>query len=335
MPAKAPARRTDFSAFRRIAVCLIGALLVASTGVPAQSNGESSEAATGVVSARSDADSPESASGAADADAGAAALEAGDAGPARTDLNLLGQVNTSSGEARRNENVRITLIDNNVLKELSIRMGITVTLVEEFSAGRNYFGAEFGANASTPVHIAPAPVSGVHGRLHFGHNNSVFSARSFFQVGSVKPAHDNDYGFTVAVPVWSKAGLTIEGGRQNVRGSVNGNVLVPRADERTPLATDPATRGMVARILAAYPEEPPNRTDIDPRALNTNAPQSIDNDTSARRSIRPPARTIISFCSTASRRKTSRASNSSEGKTPTRTRRITAAASPGIAPGRR
>jgi hypothetical protein len=204
--------------------------------------------------------------------------EEGDAAPSRTDLNLLGQVNTSSGEARRNENVKITLIDNNVLKELGIRMGTTATIIESFSADRNYFGAEFGGNPSTPMHLAPSPVSGVHGQLHFGHNNSVFSARSFFQVGSVKPAHENEYGFTVGVPLWSKAGLTIEGGRQQVRGSVNGNVLVPGADERTPLATDPATRAMVQRILSAYPEELPNRTDIDPRALNTNAPQRIDNN---------------------------------------------------------
>jgi hypothetical protein len=157
-------------------------------------------------------------------------------------------------------------------------MGTTATLVDEFSADRHYFGAEFGGNPSTPLHIAPSPLSGVHGQLRWGHNNSVFSARSFFQVGRVKPAHDNDYGFTAGVPLWSKAGLTVQGGRQNVRGSVNGNVLVPAADERTPLAADPAAREIVQGILSAYPEEPPNRTDIDPRALNTNAPQRIDNN---------------------------------------------------------
>ena len=59
---------------------------------------------------------------------------------------------------------------------------------------------------------------------------------------------------------------------------MNGNVLVPRADERTPLATDPAVRAIVARYLAAYPRQLPNRTDINERALNTNAPQAIDGD---------------------------------------------------------
>jgi hypothetical protein len=198
------------------------------------------------------------------------------AGP--SGVNLLGQVNTESGEARRNENVRITLIDNNVVKELGERMGSTATIVEGFAVERNYFGAQFGGNPSTPLHIAPAPVSGVHGSLYWGHNNSIFSARSFFQVGSVKPARENSYGLTVGAPLWSNAGLTLEGGRVNIRGSVNGNVLVPRPDERTPLTTDPATRDIVTRIFAAYPAEPPNRTDINPRALNTNGPQSIDND---------------------------------------------------------
>ena len=63
-----------------------------------------------------------------------------------------------------------------------------------------------------------------------------------------------------------------------MRGSVNGNVLVPLPNERTPLATDPATRAIVARFLAAYPAVLPNRTDINPRALNTNSPQTIDDN---------------------------------------------------------
>lgn len=61
-----------------------------------------------------------------------------------------------------------------------------------------------------------------------------------------------------------------------IRGHVNGNVLVPREDERTALAAYPALRAIVQRFLDAYPRQAPNRTDINPRALNTNSPQSID-----------------------------------------------------------
>ena len=203
---------------------------------------------------------------------------AGSASSERTALNLLGEVDSSSGEARRNENVRITLIDNNVLKEINVRMGTTATIVKEFQVDRNYFGKEFGGSPDPPLHLPASPVAGLHGNVFWSHNNSVFTARSFFQVGHVQPARENDYGFSVNLPVWQGGAFTIDASRRKVRGQVNGNVLVPTAEERTPLTNDPATRAIVLAIFNAFPAEPPNRTDIDPRALNTNSPQSIDND---------------------------------------------------------
>ena len=197
----------------------------------------------------------------------------------RTALNLLGEVDSSSGESRRNENVDITLIDNNVLKELNRRMGTTATLVRTFDVEKGYFGSEFGAAPSTPIHLQPTRASGVHGNFYELHGNSIFSARSFFQVGGVKPARSNDYGFQVGLPLWNGANFSVEASQQRNRGSVNGNILVPTPEERTPLATDPDVRAFVSRILDSFPDEAPNRTDINKRALNTNAPQSIDNDT--------------------------------------------------------
>ena len=201
----------------------------------------------------------------------------------RTTLNLLGEVDSSSGESRRNENVRITLTDNNVLKDLNIRMGTTATVFSEFEADKSYFGKEFGGAPTAQIHLAPSRSSGFHGSVYELHNNSVFSARSFFQVGDVQPARMNDYGFTIGVPMWAGANLTIDGSQQRNRGQVNGNVLVLAPDERTPLATDPATRAFVQQIIDSYPDTAPNRTDINPRALNTNAPQEIDNDAIAGR----------------------------------------------------
>jgi len=204
----------------------------------------------------------------------------------RVELNLLGKVDAEGGESRRNENVQFNLIDNNALKELNIRTGVTATIVREFLPDRSYFSAEFGNPPPAPVHVAPSQRSGWHGDLYYGHLNSVFSARSFFQVGDVKPARENDYGFSVHFPLRRQAARThmqVEGGHSRIRGNVNGNVLVPRADERTPLASDPATRAIVAGYLAAYPGEAPNRTDINERALNTNSPQSIDNNSAGAR----------------------------------------------------
>ena len=212
------------------------------------------------------------------ADPGAAGVPAGGSYTDRTALNLLGQVNSSSGESRRNENVDITLIDNNVQKELNIRMGTTATIVRSFDADKGYFGAEFGGPPTGQIHLpAAAKASGFHGNIHETHNNSVFSARSFFQVGGVKPARTNDYGFQLGAPLWSGGHFTVDGNQQKIRGNVNGNVLVPAPDERTPLATDPQLRAFVSRILDSFPDELPNRPE-NPRALNTNAPQQIDGD---------------------------------------------------------
>jgi hypothetical protein len=196
----------------------------------------------------------------------------------RLELNLLGQVDTAAGESRRNENIQFNLVDNNALKELNVRLGTTATIVREFLPGSNYFGAEFGNPPVAALSVSSALRPGTHGNLYVGHVNSIFSARSFFQVGDVEPARENDYGFTFSTPLGKRATLLLDGSQQRVRGSVNGNVLVPAADERTALATDPATRATVERFLKAYPAELPNRTDVNPRALNRNAPQVIDNN---------------------------------------------------------
>ena len=196
----------------------------------------------------------------------------------RTTLNLLGQVDTASGEGRRNENVQLTLIDNNVLKEINARMGTTATIIREFEAQRRYFGNEFGGTPTGPLHVNSGSSGGVHGNASWTHGNSIFSARSFFQVGGVQPSRSNDYGGVFTAPLWEGGNITVTGGQRKLRGQVNGNVLVPAANERTPTATDPATRAMVQRILNAYPAQLPNRTDINERALNTNAPQNIDDN---------------------------------------------------------
>jgi hypothetical protein len=196
----------------------------------------------------------------------------------RTQLNLLGRTDTSSGESRRNENVQFNLVDNNALKELNIRLGTSATIIDTFQPERRYYGAEFGNAPTAPVHLAIPAGSGVHGSVFLRHQNSVTSARSFFQVGDVQPARENSYGFQFTAPVWRGGYFLADGYQKRAQGNVNGNVLVPTPEERTPLATDPATRELVQRYLSAYPTELPNRTDINPRALNTNSLLDIRDD---------------------------------------------------------
>ena len=267
------------TAFRTTLYAFLTVLVIA-FAVPlagnAQERAEEAEPSEAEAGPASDPDTP---------DAGAETSEGG-AAAQRTNLNLLGQEDTKSGEARRNENVQFNLVDTNTLQELNIRLGATATIVTDFQPDRDYYGAEYGRRARPNLHLPPARGSGLHGNVSWTHGNSAFSARSFFQVGAVKPANENRYGFRLAGPAWSGARFTISGTQQKIRGQVNGNVLVPLPSERTPLVidpgsgdrTDPETRAIVEQLLAAYPDELPNRTDIDPRALNTNAPQRVDTD---------------------------------------------------------
>lgn len=194
----------------------------------------------------------------------------------RDELNLLGKVDTQSGESRRNENVQFNLIDNNTRKELNARLGTSATIVEEFRPEQNFFGVEYGNVPPALLFVPARKAAAVHGSVYETLNESVFSARSFFQAGGVRPAHQNDYGLAAGAPLWRGAFFSLDASQQKIRGSVNGNILVPEPGERTPLTSDPAARAVIERFFSAFPLAAPNRTDIDPRALNTNAPQTID-----------------------------------------------------------
>jgi hypothetical protein len=179
--------------------------------------------------------------------------------------------------AQRNENVFFSRIDTNAQKELNIRLGDNVTAVTQPPAEVNTYSSEHGRPAGELSVLRPAPsVTQWHGELFETLQNSVFNARAFFQVGDLKPSRQNQYGGRFSGVVKGLGALTGGVTGRKIRGMVNGNVLVPLASERTPLATDPAIRAEVARYFSAYPSTPPNRTDFDERALNTNAPQTID-----------------------------------------------------------
>jgi hypothetical protein len=182
-----------------------------------------------------------------------------------------------SAGAQRNENVAVHQIDTNAIKESNIRLGDWVTIVSEMPAENNYYAAEHGQ--APPEQVALRPVTrrpGWHAEAFESHQNSILNARTFFQAGPVQPSRRNFYGFRGTGAASGLGYITATASQRKIRGMVNGNVLVPLASERTPLATDPAVRRIVASFLAAYPAALPNRLDYDPRALNTNAPQSSD-----------------------------------------------------------
>ncbi|HUS05553.1 MAG TPA: hypothetical protein VMZ52_04625 [Bryobacteraceae bacterium] len=199
------------------------------------------------------------------------------ANPRETRKTAANGPNEDTAAARRNENVQVNRIDNDALKEANVRLGDTITLIAEPLVETGYYATEHGRPPGEVIVLRPLLLAPHwHGELFESHQNSVFNARTFFQVGPVRPSHQNQYGgrFGGSIP---RAGFFSGSFSQHkIRGMVNGNVLVPLPSERVPLATDPTLRAFVARLLASYPAELPNRPDFDSRALNTNAPQRID-----------------------------------------------------------
>ncbi|MCX6585421.1 MAG: hypothetical protein NTX13_02420 [Acidobacteria bacterium] len=198
--------------------------------------------------------------------------------------NILGRVDVQKGEARRNENIFITAVDNNTQKESNVRLGTTATAVTEFNAASRYYGAEFGLAPAGGLHLtASRPVKAVHGNVQWTHANSAVAARSFFQAGGVLPARQNILAGRITAPLWKNAVLGLDAAQDNRSGFVNGNILVPLASERSCLSPDAAVCGIINRFLRAWPTLEPNRTDIAARALNTNAPQALATTTTTAR----------------------------------------------------
>jgi hypothetical protein len=182
-----------------------------------------------------------------------------------------------SGAALRNENVFASKLDTDAQKADDQRLGGSYVLVSQPAVEASYYASEYGqASSPLPVLNQPALLRAWHADLFEFLRNSVFNARTYFQVGPVQPSRLNTYGarFTGSLPRWGFLSGTF--GQIKNRGVVNGNTLVPLPSERTPLATDPLVRPIVASYLDAFPVEAPNRPDIDPRALNRNAPQTTD-----------------------------------------------------------
>ncbi|WP_031495850.1 TonB-dependent receptor domain-containing protein [Bryobacter aggregatus] len=190
------------------------------------------------------------------------------------DLNLLGKVDAQAGEARRNENIFITALDNNAQKESNTRLGTTATPLVEVQSGGRYFGAELGLSTSGPVHLsAQRGGKGVHGNVSWTHSNSLFAARSFFQAGGIRPARQNVFGARISAPLWRNGFFSFDGGSDAKHGYVNGNILIPRPEERSCLSADPQICALINRFFRAWPAAVPN---VENRSLNTNAAQAID-----------------------------------------------------------
>ena len=179
-----------------------------------------------------------------------------------------------------NPNIFVYRMDLNVLrKRLTIVRGADTQSIQEFQPEQNYFGSEFGAPLREFTPLGSRPVASLwHSSLSGYFENSVLNARSFFNVGPLRPSRSNEFVVTSGGPLASeKLSVLARYGRLHRSGEVNGNVQVPKnAAERVPLSGDPQVSAIVSSLLQAYPTDLPNLPHVTIRQLNTNAPQEID-----------------------------------------------------------
>ena len=110
--------------------------------------------------------------------------------------------NELSAVSRRNENVAVYQIDTNALKELDKRVGVRLTAVADQPIERNFYATEFGQPPRGVVTVGvPLPTTRWRGQIFTFHQNSVLNARSFFQVGEVKPSRTNHFGGMIGGPI--------------------------------------------------------------------------------------------------------------------------------------
>jgi hypothetical protein len=137
--------------------------------------------------------------------------------------------------AQRNENVAVQRIDNNVAKEAGIRTGNQIALIQEAPPESNFYAVEFGQPVQRGPFLATIPrVANSHGELYWQHQNSIFNARTFFQVGGVQPSRRNIYGARFTTEAGRLGYLTFNFNQRKIRGMVNGNVLSPQTPPSVP-----------------------------------------------------------------------------------------------------
>lgn len=179
-----------------------------------------------------------------------------------------------------NPNIFVYRMDLNVLrKRLTIVRGADTRSIPEFRPERNYFGSEFGAPLRDFTPLSSRSIASLwHSSVSGYFENSILNARSYFNVGPLRPSRSNQFEVSSGGPLASeKLSLLTRFGRLYRSGEVNGNVQVPRnAAERVPQSADPQVNAIVSSLIQAYPTDLPNLPNVTIRQLNTNAPQKVN-----------------------------------------------------------
>ena len=183
-------------------------------------------------------------------------------------------------------------------RRLTIVRGPDPQYIREFLPEQNYFGAEFGAGLRefTPLNRRSVASRWTYSVAH-SIENSVLNARSFFQVGPLRPSRVNQYELSAGGPLLpNRLSMAAQLGRLQNSGEVNGNVQAPKADERIPRSADPRANAILAGLLGAFPSALPNSPHVTERQLNANAPRKIGNqEGSLRLDFRPAENSALAL----------------------------------------
>ena len=196
-----------------------------------------------------------------------------------------------------NPNIFVTRIDlNSVRTRLTIRRGADPKYVPEFRPEQNYFGAEFGAPLQQFEVIRPRPLAASWRGSAYGlHQNSALNARNFFNVGPLRASRSSSYDLTAGGPVISpNASLLLQFGQSFTSGLVNGNIVCRICGQNlAPQSDNPQVNAVIANLLKAFPDEPPNLLN---GQLNSNAPRDIDSSNGlARLDLKPKPDTSLAL----------------------------------------
>ncbi|NWG13377.1 MAG: TonB-dependent receptor [Acidobacteria bacterium] len=193
-------------------------------------------------------------------------------------LSRAASIQAIKGAEERNPNYFISKIDLHVVRE-TLRRSVIHPLAIEFDAAHPSYGAEFGVALRqlpliTPGERRPA----FRHSIYASHQNSALNALPFFNIGPLRPSRRNQFGASSNGRLLGRnLFYMVELDCLKESGYVNGNVRIPRVDERVPRAADETTNRIILALLQGYPQEGPNLEDVAERQTNTNALRTIDN----------------------------------------------------------
>ncbi len=184
----------------------------------------------------------------------------------------------ANGTTARSSNFDLDGISNIDPEDNDYRVPVSVEGVKQLEVMTGNYSAEFGRAGGAQVRaVTRSGSNALHGSLYeYYYNNERFQDRGSPLQSAAFPSYTlNLYGGTVGGPLKKDRIFYFGMFENNVRRGENAQAgTVPLSTERTPNTGSAAGDAIIRGWLDLYPM--PNRTDINPRRFETNAPFQYD-----------------------------------------------------------